>query len=148
MADRFIGRYEHSLDIKGRVFLPAKFRLPFQQSGGYLSEHHEGCLALWTPDEFEEQMQRMHSSAALGAQERNMSRLWASASHQVEVDRQGRLAIPGYLREFAELTTEAGAVLVVGAIDRVELWNMEIWKTKVKPYERHLVEGGLSASSV
>ena len=60
--DRFFGRYEHSLDGKGRVILPAKFRAPFAV-GGYLTEHLDGCLALWTPEEFEIQGQQMQERA-------------------------------------------------------------------------------------
>ncbi|MGH8982084.1 MAG: division/cell wall cluster transcriptional repressor MraZ [Acidimicrobiales bacterium] len=132
----FVGKYEHSLDTKGRVILPAKFRADFER-GGYLTENREGCLALWTPGEFERQMQAMQELAAAGRPERNRARLWAASSHEVEVDRQGRMAIPAHLREFASLD---GDVLVHGAIDRIELWNPRVWRERVAPEERWLLE--------
>ena len=134
---RFFGRYEHSLDGKGRVILPAKFRGSFEH-GGYLTQMQDGCLSLWTPDEFELQMTSMLERSATGRSDRNLARLWASTSFEVEVDRQGRMPIPLHLRQFAALE---GDVLVHGAIDRVELWNPVNWEQKVQPEEARLTEG-------
>ncbi len=134
---RFFGRYEHSLDDKGRIILPAKFRAHFEH-GGYLTEYQDGCLSLWTPDQFEVQMDSMTERATSGRSDRNLVRLWASTSHELEIDRQGRMAIPARLREFAGLV---GDVLVLGAIDRVELWNRETWEEKVLPEEARLTQG-------
>jgi MraZ protein len=131
----FVGRYEHSLDTKGRVIVPAKFRADFER-GGYLAQHIEGCLALWTPAEFDRQMATMSERAESGRSNRNRARLWASSSYEVEIDRQGRMAIPALLRTFARLETE---VLVHGAIDRVELWNPATWIEKVQPEEAWLL---------
>ena len=78
----FLGRYEHSLDIKGRVILPVKFRAPFEK-GGYLTQHSEGCLALWTPGEFERQMAVVLERSATSKADRNRARLWASNSLDV-----------------------------------------------------------------
>ena len=111
----FIGRFEHSLDAKGRLILPVKFRAEFED-GGFLSQYREGCLALWTPEEFERQMEAMQAASAAGRDERNLARVWASGSSEVEVDRSGRMPIPGYLRAFAGLENE---VLAIGAIERV-----------------------------
>lgn len=133
----FVGRYEHSLDIKGRVILPAKFRESFQR-GGYLTRHSEGCLALWTPGEFERQVELIKARAAAGQVNRNRARLWASTSFDVEIDRQGRMPIPAPLREFAALQ---GEVLVNGAIDRIELWDPEVWSRRVLPEEGWLLDG-------
>jgi MraZ protein len=132
---RFVGRYEHSLDIKGRVILPAKFRAQFEK-GGYLAQQSEGCLALWDPEEFDRQMEVMLERAESGRANRNRARLWASTSHEVEIDRQGRMAIPAHLRAFAGLESE---VLVHGAIDRVELWNPPSWVERVQPEESWLL---------
>jgi MraZ protein len=131
----FVGRYEHTLDIKGRVILPAKFRAHFER-GGYLAQHSEGCLALWTPGEFDRQMSVMQERAEAGRTDRNRARVWASSSHEVEIDRQGRMPIPALLRGFAELETD---VLVLGVIDRIELWNPAKWAEKVLPEESWLL---------
>ena len=135
--ERFVGRYEHSLDTKGRVILPAKFRGPFER-GGYLTQHSEGCLALWTPGEFGRQMEVKQEQAEAGrSSERNRARIWASKAADVEIDRQGRMPIPVHLRNFAKLDAE---VLVHGAIDRIELWNPAEWETRVLPEDGWLLE--------
>ena len=134
---RFLGRYEHTLDGKGRVILPARFRSAFER-GGFLTQHDEGCLAVWALDEFEEQLETMKQRAASGRADRNLARVWASNSTEVALDGQGRMAIPAHLREFAALQTD---VLVNGAIDRVELWDPTRWEEKVKPEEIRLTEG-------
>ncbi len=134
---RFFGTYEHSLDNKGRVNLPSKFRAPFEH-GGYLTEARDGCLALWTPEEFERQMEEMQERAAASKANRNMARFWASASQELEVDRQGRMVVPARMREYAGLDSE---VVVAGVIDRVELWSPARWQEKVGPEEQRLTEG-------
>jgi MraZ protein len=133
---RFFGRYEHSLDAKGRVILPARFR---GDLGGtaFLSQYLERCLALWTHEEFEKKLAEMEQLEELGPAERNLARLWAAGSTEVEIDRQGRLAIPATMREFARLE---GDVLVMGAINRVELWDPSLWSEQVEPSERQLTE--------
>jgi MraZ protein len=136
---RFFGRYEHSLDPKGRVILPAKFRAAFDE-GGYLTQYHDRCLALWTPDEFDKQMRGMQEAQEQGREQRNLARLWASGSAEVDVDRQGRMAIPQHLRDFARLDVPGGDCLVIGAIDRVELWSPAQWQAKVEPSEGLLTD--------
>lgn len=133
---RFFGRFEHSLDAKGRLILPARFRIHFDH-GGYLTQYLDRCLALWTPDNFEKQMNQMESNAAETRDNRNLARLWAAGTAEIEVDKQGRLPIPTYLREFARLD---GPVLVHGAIDRLEFWNPAQWSSKVQASSRQLTE--------
>jgi MraZ protein len=134
----FVGRYEHSLDVKGRIILPAKFRAAFDR-GGYLSANLEGCLALWTLGEFERQMQAMREGSAASPEARNRARVWAANAHEVEIDRQGRMAIPPRLRQFATLE---GEVLVNGAIDRIELWNPTTWESQIEPAAAYFQGGG------
>lgn len=138
MVVKFFGRYEHSLDPKGRLILPAKFRSHFE-SGGYLTQYWEGCLALWAPDEFEKQMAGMEASQELGRSERNLARVWASGTQEVEVDKQGRLFIAPPLRAFAGLDT---GVLVNGALNRIELWSPERWAASLAATEQILIDDG------
>ncbi len=134
MAARFFGRYEHSLDVKGRLILPSRFRALIGPQA-YLSQFQDRCLALWTPEEFEKQMAEMERLQDQGRTQRNLARIMASGSTDVDIDRQGRLAIPLYLRDFARL--ESG-VLVIGALNRVELWNPDEWALRVLPAEAEL----------
>ncbi len=135
---RFFGRYEHSLDEKGRLILPAKFR-PHFEHGGFISQYLDGCLALWTAEEFEKQMLAMEAAQAQSRDDRNLARIWASGTQEVEVDkRSGRMAIPQYLRTSAGLERD---VLVNGAINRVELWNPAVWEDRIRPSEVALTEG-------
>ena len=133
---RFIGRYEHSLDAKGRVILPVKFRAEFEH-GGFLSKNSQGCLALWTPEEFDRQLEARALAAEQGREDRNVARLWAAGSSEAEIDKSGRMPIPGYLRTFARLESD---VLVVGAIDRIELWSPSVWEENVLPSEQQLLD--------
>jgi MraZ protein len=135
----FFGRFEHVVDAKGRLILPVKFRPAFER-GAYVSQGDTGCLSLWTPEEFESRMDEMQGRIRENPSDRNLLRVWAAGSQDVEIDRQGRLALPGHLREFARLEPE-GPVLVTGAIDRVELWNPQRWAQSVAPEERRLLEG-------
>ena len=133
---RFFGRYEHSLDVKGRVILPARFRGDLG-AHVFLSKHNERCLALWTPEEFDKKLAEMELLQESGRAERNLARVWAAGSTELEIDRQGRLAIPATMREFARLESD---VLVMGAINRVELWDPSLWSEQVEPSERQLTE--------
>ncbi len=147
MAARFFGRYEHSLDVKGRVILPARFRASVGPQA-FLSQYQDRCLALWPADEFEKQMTEMEVLQEQGRSERNLARIWASGSAEVEIDRQGRVAIPSHLRTFARL--ESG-VLVIGALNRVELWDPGEWAIRVLPAEARLaddVEGPPAAADL
>ena len=134
MGVKFFGRYEHALDPKGRVILPAKFRAHFE-GGGYLTQYWEGCLAMWTPEEFEKQMTSMEVAQEQGRPERNLARVWASGTQEADVDKQGRLFIAPPLRTFAGLET---GVLVNGALNRLELWSPGRWAAKLAPTEQIL----------
>jgi len=120
---RFWGTHEHSLDAKGRVILPARFREPFR-GGAFITKLPEGCLGVWTPQEFEKRTVAMLEKGRQGQAERNVARVWAAGAFDTAPDSQGRLAIPPQLRTYAQLE---GDVVVNGAINHVELWNARKW---------------------
>jgi MraZ protein len=126
LGARFFGRYEHSLDAKGRVILPAKLRVHFSEPG-FLTPHLEGCLALWTGEEFAKEIEVRLAQAEHDAAQRNEVREWSAAVFEAEIDRQGRMPIPAHLRAYAQLEQD---VLIIGMINRVELWSPEAWEHK------------------
>ncbi len=137
----FVGQFQHTLDAKGRLILPARFRPEFER-GGHLSPHSEGCVALWTPAEFTRESEvRLSQSRSGDPEQRRLARFWAANSSDVEFDRQGRFALPGAIREFGGLV---GDVLVVGALDHLELWSPEAYREKVAPAESTFRDGVLS----
>jgi MraZ protein len=142
VVTRFVGRYEHSLDVKGRIILPARFRNSFE-TAAYLSKHEDRCLALWTPQAFEHKLDQMEEIQDSSPEERAKVRAWAAGSAEIELDRQGRVAIPGHMREFARLET---AVLVHGAIGHIEIWNPDEWAVRGAPGEADLADPPRPAS--
>ena len=146
MAARFVGRYEHSLDGKGRIILPARFRTHFE-SRAFISKHLEGCLAIWTPEGFEEQADRMALLLDGSPTDRQQGRAWLSSAQDVDVDKTGRVAIPQYLRAFAHLV-EGQTVLVTGANNRIELWAPEVWDIQGAPGDASLVGPEMPSAAV
>ncbi|MDQ1402034.1 MAG: transcriptional regulator MraZ [Actinomycetota bacterium] len=121
----FFGEYKHSLDAKGRLILPAKFRDRLER-GAYVTKVVDGCLAIWTEEEFAVRMEQMLEKARRGEAERNVMRAWAAGAAELTPDKQGRIALPAALREFAALDDD---VMVIGAINHVELWNLARWQS-------------------
>ncbi len=129
----FLGEYEHTIDTKGRVAIPAKFRAQMAK-GAILSKGQGTCLSVYTIERWEEKSNELvasKSSAELRDFER---RIYPSAS-EIELDGQGRMIIPAKLRAYASLGNE---VTVVGVRDHFEIWERTIWQ---KYQERLEAEG-------
>ncbi len=134
----FVGQFQHTLDAKGRLILPAKFRAEYER-GGHLSPNSDGCIALWTPGEFTRQAEeRLNQARNGGADELRLARYWAANSSDAEFDKQGRFALPASIRDYAQLS---GDVLIVGSLDHVELWDPAIYDQKVNPAEAIFKQG-------
>jgi MraZ protein len=118
----FVGTFEHSLDDKGRVVLPATFRSHLADRG--VLTQFDTCLALWTADGFQAVAQRLTEKIREGAAPQEAMRAFAANAHEVRPDSQGRITIPQRLRDFARLDRD---VVVIGAIERIEIWNAARW---------------------
>ena len=133
----FVGTFERPLDAKGRVVLPATFRDRIEL-GGYLTKRVDGCLAIMTPDEFESAAAEIVEAAKSGtATDRQTARSFAAGASPVKPDKQGRIAIPTTLRDFAGLQRDC---VVIGAINMIEIWDAARWDAANQVGEQNLVE--------
>jgi len=141
VAGLFLGEHQHSLDAKGRVILPARFR---DQLGdrAFVTSEQDGCLALWTPEEFEVKAAEIKARARTG--DRDVSRAFFAGAVEASPDRQGRIAIPQGLRDFAGLERD---VFVVGLYDHIEIWDAQAWRQTKTSGERRLAEGAATTES-
>lgn len=117
-----IGEYQHNIDQKGRVIIPAKFREDLGELF-YVTKGLDGCLFVLSPGEWERLQNKI--TAMPISKSRGLQRFFFSGAAEVEPDKQGRILIPQPLREYANLTRD---VAVIGASSRAEIWDAESWK--------------------
>jgi len=119
------GEYRHALDDRGRIAVPARFRTRMAE-GATLTRWLDACLAVFPRDAWAELAEKLRSLPLTSTQARQFGRFMSSGAVDVELDRQGRLLVPGYLRTYAGL--EPGEVIVVGALNRLEIWAPSAWE--------------------
>ena len=119
----FIGEYKHNLDEKGRMAVPKKFREELK-GGAVITRGLDNCLFLYTKKEWEKLAEKLASLPFSQAKSRAFSRLMLAGAMDVEVDKQGRIVLPEYLRTFAGLKKTA---VVAGLYNRLEIWDQEKW---------------------
>jgi MraZ protein len=120
----FLGTHTPKLDDKGRLILPAKFRDELAD-GLVITRFQERCLAIWPIGSFVEMTKTVRSASSSQLDVRDYQRMLASGASDETPDRQGRITIPPHLRSYAGLDKDC---VVVGAIDRVEVWNAAAWE--------------------
>jgi len=119
----FIGEYHHSLDAKGRMAVPAKFRKPLQR-GAVVTKGLDNCLVIYPRVEWEALAAKLSALPLSQANTRAFSRLMLAGAMDVETDKQGRLMIPEYLRTYGELGKK---VVIAGLYNRLEIWSESKW---------------------
>lgn len=138
--ERFHGSFEYSLDAKGRIILPARLRSEFDTKKAYVSAYSERCLAVWPPEQFGRYLAWAEAMERRGSEGRNLARVLSAYSTETEFDAQWRLTIPPNLREYAGLEPDQ-PVMVVGALSRVELWRVDLWRERTAASVESLANG-------
>jgi len=119
-----LGEYQHSLDAKGRMAVPAKFRDTLS-AGAIVTRGLDNCLFVFTREEWGKLADKIIALPLAQANSRAFTRLMLSGAMDAELDRQGRMLIPDYLRKYADLKRE---VVVTGLYNRIEIWDSVNWK--------------------
>ena len=122
----FLGQYTHSIDSKGRLTVPSRFRELLEQ-GAYISQGFERNLMVLTSAAFERISERVNGMSLTDPDARQLKRLIYATADRVEVDGSGRIRIPQFLREVANLDGDA---VIVGAGDYFEIWSPTAWEPK------------------
>lgn len=124
----FLGQYQHNIDGKGRLTIPARFRELLVAEGAYVTQGFENNLMVLTVPYFNQVYQRVNRLSMTDPVARLLKRLMFSGADRVDVDKVGRILIPQFLREGASLDSEA---VIVGVGDYFEIWSPAIWQEQL-----------------
>lgn len=127
----FAGEFSHSLDEKGRLAVPAKFRGRFKE-GAVVTRWMNECLAVFPTSEWEAINAEIRKRPRTDRTVQTFVHFLVGGAHDADLDAQGRIGIPSHLRQYAGLGAEA---VVVGANDRLELWEPARWHARLAQVE-------------
>ena len=119
----FMGEYNHTIDAKGRLIVPAKFREQLGEAF-VITNGNDGCLNIYTNEDWETFLEKL-SLLPNNRDKREIVRVFVSKANTVEVDKQGRILVPPALRVRAGLEKD---VVLAGAIDKIEVWDKTRWE--------------------
>lgn len=124
----FYGEYLHSIDRKGRIILPSKFREAAK--GNYIEKFFvtrglDKCLFMFAEDEWRSQEQKFKAIPFTKQESRVFNRLYFSGACELFPDKQGRILLPQYLKDYAEVKKD---IMIVGVSNRIEIWSREKWQ--------------------
>lgn len=129
----FIGEYSLSVDNKGRINVPVKFRQSLGAGGAVLTRGLDKSLFLYPFEQWESIAAKLAALPISQANSRAFARLMLAGAWDVEIDKQGRMVIPEYLRKFANINKR---VVVAGLYDRLEIWDENDWQAYKANTER------------
>lgn len=123
----FYGEYYHQIDRKGRLILPSKIRETAKSNfvdKFFITRGLDKCLFMFSEDEWRSQEQKFRSISFTKSEARKFNRLYFSGATDIAFDKQGRILIPPYLKDFAAIKKD---VVIIGVSDRIEIWSKDIW---------------------
>jgi MraZ protein len=132
----FRGRYTHTIDAKGRVSIPSRFREVISgraDQAFMITNDLDPCLVAYPMQEWMDMERRLQTLPSFVPETVQFRRFFISGAQECPVDRQGRILIPANLREYAQLGREA---LFVGLLEKFEIWSPQLWKPKPENVER------------
>ncbi len=140
----FMGEYSHTIDAKGRLIIPSKFREALGDEF-VVTKGMDGCLFVFDEPEWQAFEEKLRSLPMIDKEARQFTRFFLAGAASLEVDKQGRILLPGVLREFAGITKDA---VLVGVGSRVEIWSKDRWEGTVtyqdmEEISRHMIELGI-----
>ena len=127
----FFGNYQHSLDVKGRVFIPSKYRDDLT-SGFVLTKWLDKCLAIYPRSEWEMITEKLKKIPFTDKAGRDFVRFFLGNATECEMDKQGRIGVTLELRNYANLDRD---VIFAGAMNYIELWDQGCWKNNSSEYD-------------
>ena len=129
-----LGTYEHTVDDKNRLTLPARFRDEFAD-GLFLARGMDGCVSVYTPEAWNQLLSvRLANLDPFTHEARQMSRFIYAGASDADLDRQGRVVLPQALLDHARLERD---VIVAGLRDHLEIWDRGAWQTQMEEVERN-----------
>lgn len=142
----FLGDYQHTLDAKGRVSLPAKFRADLTGKL-VIAKGFEDCLYVYSADEYNRFVEELLATEDFDPRMRRIRRFFTSGAVEAELDSAGRISLPPVLREYAGLKKD---IAVTGNGNRIEIWDADAWSTyngedegSIEDLAKELADAGL-----
>ena len=120
----FIGEYQHNIDQKGRLAVPSKYR-GILAKGAIVTKGLDNCLFLYPKKEWQKLADKLANLPISKANTRAFARLMLAGAMDVQLDKQGRMILPDYLRKYASLSRKA---VVTGLYNRMEIWDEAVWE--------------------
>ena len=140
----FMGEYHHSIDAKGRLIVPSKFREQLKDEF-VITKGFDGCLYGYTMEEWSNTEEKFKTVTLTSKDARKFLRFFFSGASTCEVDKQGRILIPPNLREYAGLDKE---IVSAGVYSRIEIWSKDRWEENsyedMDDVAEHMAELGIS----